>query len=191
MLPCNFRALPPSGITFKMEFPLSTFLFMKLFIHIEIYNKYIRTGLFLNIFSAFARAYLVWKNLSSLIESCNSDQLKDHICNMLFNGNLKYWWATCVAIRQGRWALLETTRPGTVFLYRKISEQEMHEERTIWWQLAVKAGGGFLQLPFAFGMGPPWEGPSWWGCLALSSCFLQTFQPSPLPKPKMPHLRCS
>lgn len=74
-----------------MEFPLSTFLFMKLFIHIEIYNKYIRTGLFLNIFSAFARAYLVWKNLSSLIESRNSDQLKDHICNMLFNGNLKYW----------------------------------------------------------------------------------------------------
>lgn len=51
------------------------------------HNKYISSGLFLNIF----RAYLVWKNLSSLIESHNSDQLKDHICNMLLNGNLKYW----------------------------------------------------------------------------------------------------
>lgn len=33
----------------------------------------------------------MWKNLSSLIESHNSDQLKDHVCNMLLNGNLKYW----------------------------------------------------------------------------------------------------
>lgn len=130
-----------------MEFPLSTFLFMKLFIYREIYNKYIRTGLFLNIFSAFARAYLVWKNLSSLIVSHNSDQLRDHICNMLLNGNLKYWWVTCLAIRWGRWALSESAGPGSTFLCRKTSEHETHQESTIWWQLAIQPREGLLQLP--------------------------------------------